>query len=88
MSLTMIPPKLQQAPAFSSGGEPSQMLVPWPWQLARAGSYLLHYGLGFILMLIVMTFSAPLFICIVFGGATGFLLFERRMPSPSPGLHH
>lgn len=64
-------------------------LAPWGWHLLRALLYFLHYGLGFWLMLIAMTYSTALFFCIIIGGGLGFLIFERRLQdAEASGPHH
>ena len=47
----------------------------WKYTLASAGTYMVQLTLGYLIMLVIMTYSAPLFIAVIVGLGSGHVLF-------------
>ena len=47
----------------------------WKYTLASAGTYMVQLTLGYLIMLVIMTYSAPLFIAVIVGLGSGHILF-------------
>ena len=47
----------------------------WKYALASAGTYMVQLTLGYLIMLVIMTYSAPLFIAVIVGLGSGHILF-------------
>lgn len=60
----------------------------WKYILVSAGTYMVQLTLGYLIMLVVMTFSAPLFIAVIVGLGSGHILFSilrsRQEKKPCP----
>jgi copper transporter 1 len=56
----------------------------WTHQLVRSILYALQVALGFILMLVFMTYNGILMIAVVVGAGIGFFLFSRNACGERP----
>lgn len=60
----------------------------WKYTFVSASTYMVQLSLGYLIMLVIMTYSAPLFIAVIVGLGSGHILFSilrsRQEKKPCP----
>lgn len=56
---------------------PNHFLLQVLLHLVQSVTHVVQVGLGFLLMLVAMTFNGWLFLAVCFGAGVGYLLFAR-----------